>query len=90
MHPDAHNLVTITVADDAGATAAVEINRNTKLSHLLRQGLKALYGEPGPNPDDYEIVIGGTVAENLDRTLEEAGLESGSEVAILRRELPRG
>jgi hypothetical protein len=90
MSNDEHNFVTIIVADDGGTTATVEINRHAKLGHLLRQGLKDLYGEPGPNRDDYELVIGGTVAEDLDRSLEQAGLGTGSEVAILRKELPRG
>ncbi len=83
-------LASITVADDAGATATIEINPHVKLDQLLRRGLKALYGEPGPNAGDYDLVIGGTIQEDLDRTIADVGLADGSEVAILRKDLPRG
>lgn len=83
-------LATITVADDAGATATVDVNLHVKLEQLLRRGLKALYGEPGPSPSEYELVIGGTLQEDLDRTLADAGVATGSEVSILRKDLPRG
>lgn len=90
MDATVHNLISLTVADDGGATATVRVNLNTKLDHLLREGLKALYGEPAPNPSDYELVVGGAVAEDLTRTLEEAGLGEGAEVAILRKDISRG
>ena len=83
-------LLTIVVTDDAGATASVDIQRHVKLAQLLRRGLAALYGEPGPRPDEYDLLIGGTIQDVLERSVEEAGLSSGAEVAILRKEISRG
>jgi hypothetical protein len=83
-------LFDITVTDDAGDVESVSINGHVKLSELLRKGLKALYGEPGPTPSEYVLMVSGVLQEDLDKTLIEAGLASGSEVAILKREIPRG
>lgn len=83
-------LLDITVTDDAGDVESISINAHVKLNELLRKGLKALYGEPGPTPTDYVIVIAGVPQENLEKSLLDAGLASGSEVAILKREIPRG
>lgn len=81
--------VDITVVDDAGSTEIVSINSHVKLAELLRKGLKALGGDPS-KAAEYVLVIGGATATNLEATIAEAGLSSGSEVAIMARDIARG
>jgi hypothetical protein len=81
---------TIVVANGEGDTAEVTLNEHAHLRQLLRDGLKALYGTPTPNPDDYDLLIGGGAQEDLDLTLAEAGLRNHAEVVILPKDVSRG
>lgn len=87
-HPD-HKL-DIIVADGEGDTAHVTLNEHEHLAQLLRQGLKALLGEPVPEPGDYDLLIGGTPISDLSVTLADAGLEDGAEVVIMSKDVSRG
>jgi hypothetical protein len=87
-HPD-HKL-DIIVADGEGDTAHVTLNEHEHLAQLLRQGLKALLGEPVPDPGDYDLLIGGTPISDLSVTLADAGLEDGAEVVIMSKDVSRG
>ena len=42
------------------------------------------------NPGDYDLLIAGTVQEDLGRTLVDAGLHDHSEVLILPKDVSRG
>jgi hypothetical protein len=81
---------TFVVANGEGDTAEVTLNEHAHLRQLLRDGLKALYGTPTPNPDDYDLLIGGGVQANLDLTLTEAGLRDHAEVVLLPKDVSRG
>jgi hypothetical protein len=83
-------LWTITVAGGEGDVVQIEINEHNKLSKLLREGLHALYGNPPPDPDGYDLLIAGTPQDNLELTLVEAGLADASEVTILPKDVSRG
>ncbi len=80
----------ITVVDDGGSTAQVEVSPHSPLHELLHRGLKALLGEHRPTDDEFEVVIAGAAQSDLSKTLEEVGLRTGSEVALLRKNMPRG
>ena len=81
---------TIVVANGEGDTAEVTLNQHAHLHQLLRDGLKALYGTPTPNPDDYDLLIDGMVQTDLGLTLAEAGLRDDAEVVILPKDVSRG
>jgi hypothetical protein len=81
---------TIVVANGEGDTAEVRLNEHAHLRQLLRDGLQALYGTPTPNPDDYDLLIGGEVQANLDLSLTEAGLRDHAEVVLLPKDVSRG
>ena len=83
------NKITVMATSAEGDTADIEINIHQKLAHLLTEGLKALYGRPGPDPAEYDLVIAGSVA-NLDSTVDDADLADGAEVAILPKDVSRG
>jgi hypothetical protein len=87
-HPD-HKL-DIVVADGEGDEVKVEINANKDLAALLHKGLKALFGEPVPDPGDYDLLIGGTPVSDLSKTLSQAGLADCSEVVIMPKDVSRG
>lgn len=80
---------TIIVADGEGDTAEVVENDHGQLDKLLREGLKELVGKHA-DPSEYDLVIGGTAQDDLNRTLAEAGLHDRSEVVILSKDVSRG
>jgi hypothetical protein len=80
---------TIIAADQAGDTVELTENEHAHLEQLLRLGVRELIG-PHANPDEYDLLIGGTIQEDLHRTLVEAGLHDGSEVVILPTDVSRG
>lgn len=82
--------IEVTVLGQEGDEATVRINPNQPCSALLREGLRELYGSPGPNPDDYDLVLNGTVVEPLSRKVEEAGIGNGTTVSILPKTISRG
>ncbi len=90
MQATGKGLLTIMVVDDGGNTATVEENAHAPLHQLLHRGLKALYGEPAPRDEDFDLVVAGQVQTDLGRTIAEAGIVDGAEVAILKKDMPRG
>lgn len=83
------NSWTIIVADQDGDTASLAENPHTKLDHLLREAVRELVGKHA-DPNEYDLLIGGTIQEDLGRTLEEAGLHDHSEVLIVPKDVSRG
>jgi hypothetical protein len=84
----ADNKWTITVAGGEGDTDSVTLNRHAHIRQLRHEGVRELYGN-NVNPDDYDVLVAGVVA-NLESTLEEAGLSDGAEVTILPKDVSRG
>jgi hypothetical protein len=80
---------TIIAADQDGDTEDLRENEHAHLEHLLRQGVRELVGEHA-KPDEYDILIDGTVQEDLSLTLVAAGLHNESEVLILPKNVSRG
>lgn len=89
MPPEKPNKVKIVAAGAEGDTVTLELNVHQHLRELLHAALKALYGNPARDPNLYDVVIGGNVAD-LDETIEAAGLTNGSEVAVLPKDVSRG
>lgn len=83
------NRSTITVVGGEGDEESVEINENAPLSQLLQKGVKALYGDSA-DPSAYDLIIAGTIQEDLSVKVENAGLSEGSEVTILAKDVSRG
>lgn len=88
--PPADHHLSIVVADGEGDEATVTLNPNQHLAQLLREGLAALFGEPVPDPGDYDLLIGGTPVSDLSKTLADAKLKDGSEVVIMPKDVSRG
>jgi hypothetical protein len=86
----AHPLVAILVIGQEGDEKTVTVNTHQKCEQLLREGLHALYGKPGPNPDEYDLVFNGTIVEPLSKTIAEAGIADHSSVSILPKTISRG
>ncbi len=80
---------TIVVADQEGDTANVTENEHAHLDQLLRLGVRKLVGDHA-DPGQYDVLIDGTIQEDLGRTLAEAGLHDHSEVLILPKDVSRG
>jgi TUG ubiquitin-like domain len=89
MPPNNENNITITAAGAEGDTAPIKVNAHQHLRQVLSEALKELYGAPGPDPAEYDIVFGGTILD-LDKTVEEAGIVNGSEIAVLPKDVSRG
>ncbi len=84
----ADNRWAITVAGGEGDTDVVTLNEHAHIRQLRHDGVRDLYGT-SVNPDEYDVLIGGVVA-NLDATLEQAGLSDRAEVMILPKDVSRG
>lgn len=80
---------TIIAADQEGDTKSLKENEHAHLDQLLREGVRELIG-PHANPGDYDILINGTIQEDLSITLTAAGLHNDSEVLILPQNVSRG
>jgi hypothetical protein len=88
---ETHNpLIHLTVIGQEGDQASVTINPEAPCAELLRKGLHALYGEPGPNPDEFDLVLGGKWIEPLSQKIEAAGIGNGTTVSILPKSISRG
>lgn len=85
----ADNQWSIVVAGGEGDVFTVTINRNAHINQLLREAVRELYGTNGRSPDEFDVIIGGAVA-NLADTLEDAGLTDGAEVTVLPKDVSRG
>lgn len=82
--------LSITVADQEGDTEKVKIDSADTLSTLLRLGLDELYRKQDKNAADYDIVIAGVAATDLNLTVMQAGLHDRSEVVIAPKDVSRG
>jgi hypothetical protein len=80
---------TIIAADGEGDTVEIQESPKAHLAQLLRKGVHDLVGEHA-KPGDYDILIGGTVQEHLNRPLEDVGLHDRSEVTIIAKDVSRG
>ncbi len=89
MTPERPNKITVVVVAAEGDTATIEVNLHQHVRDFLRRALKELYGNPGPDPDGYDVVINGAIAD-VNVTIDEAGLETASEVAVLPKDVSRG
>lgn len=78
----------VAVADD-GDEAKIEEGKNGELRRLLREAVRRLYGD-GHDVEKYELVIGGVIQQDLDVTLEQAGLHDGSEIVVQPKDVSRG
>lgn len=88
--PHPSPIIQIQVLGQEGDEKTVSINPHEHCEQLLREGLHALYGHPGPNPDEYDIVFGGTWIEPLSKTVSEVGITNGVTVSILPKSISRG
>ena len=82
--------IRVTVIGQEADEEPVTVNVHQPCAHLLREGLKALYGAPGPNPDEYDLVLGGRIIEPLSQTIAEAGIGEGASISILPKTISRG
>jgi len=80
----------ITVLGQEGDEKVVTINPHEQCVQLLRAGLQALYGHPGPNPDEYNLVFKGTVITPLTWTIAAVDITDGSVVSIQPKTISRG
>jgi hypothetical protein len=80
---------TIVAADGEGDTVDIKESPKGHLRELLRRGVHELVGAHA-DVNDYDLLIGGTIQEDLGRPLEDAGLHDGSEVTILSKDVSRG
>lgn len=80
----------ITVLGQEGDEKVVTINPHEQCIQLLRAGLHALYGHPGPNPDEYNLVFKGSVITPLAQTISAVGITDGAVVSIQPKTISRG
>ena len=83
-------LIDVTVIGQEADEKTVTLNRHQHVAQLLHEGLRALYGAPLPNPDEYDVGLGGKILEPLSRTLADAGVGQGTVVSILPKSISRG
>ncbi|HEX8729339.1 MAG TPA: hypothetical protein VF739_11985 [Ktedonobacterales bacterium] len=88
--PPHEPLIQVIVIGQEGDDKEVTINPNEPCAQLLRAGLHALYGDPGPNPDEYNLVFGGTPIAPLTQTIASVGITNGAEVSIQPKQISRG
>lgn len=80
---------TIIAATDAGDEASISAHPGETLKALLVRAVHELFGGHA-NPEAYEVLIAGAKAENLELSLEQAGLHDGSEVIVQKIDMHRG
>ena len=80
----------VTVIGQEGDQVAVEVSPHEHCEVLLRQGLHALYGKPGPDPAAYDLVLAGKVIEPLRQTIAAAGIIPKVSLSILPKSISRG
>ncbi len=83
-------LIVVTVIGQEGDSKPVSINPRQKCIQLLKEGLRELYGTPSPNPDEYDLVLGGRTIEPLSRSVAEAGIAHGATISIVPKRISRG
>lgn len=84
------NRIQVEVVGQEGDVKPIETNLHEPISTLLREGLHALYGEPGPNPNDYDVVVDGKWVEPLSLKIVDVGIADGTLVSILPKSVSRG
>lgn len=84
------SLIDVHVLGQEGDEKTITVNVHQKCAQLLHEGLKALYGNPGPNPDEYDLVLNGRFVEPLSQTISEAGIANDVTVSILPKTISRG
>ncbi len=80
----------VTVIGQEGDQVAVEVSPHENCDVLLRRGLHALYGKPGPEPAGYDLVLAGKVIEPLSQTVAAAGIIANVSISILPKSISRG
>lgn len=88
--PSHDERIQVTVLGQEGDDKVVTINPHEQCSQLLREGLDALYGHPGPSPDEYNLVFGSTTITPLTQTIASVGISNGAEVSIQPKQISRG
>ena len=88
--PSHESQIHVTVLGQEGDEKVVTINSHEHCAQLLLVGLHALYGEPGPNPDEYNLVFNGTVITSLTQTIAAVGITDGAVVSIQPKTISRG
>ncbi len=89
-HAPARPLIAVIVIGQEGDERTIEVNPRQKCDQLLREGLQALYGNPGPSPAEYDLVFNGKIVEPLTQTIAEAGIVAQSTLTILPKTISRG
>jgi hypothetical protein len=80
----------VTVLGQEGDEKIMTINLHKPCEQLLSAGLHALYGHPGPNPDEYNLVFKGVVITPLTQTIASADITDGAVVSIQPKTISRG
>jgi len=88
--PSHESQIQVTVLGQEGDEKVVTINQHEHCTQLLRTGLHALYGHPGPNPDEYNLVFKGTIITPLTQTIAAVGITDGAVVSIQPKTISRG
>lgn len=82
--------IQVTVLGQEGDEKVVTINPHEHCAQLLSAGLHALYGHPGPNPDEYNLVFKGTIITSLTQTIAAVDITDGVVVSIQPKTISRG
>lgn len=82
--------IQITVLGQEGDEKVITINPHEQCMQLLNAGLHALYGHPGPNPDEYNLVFKGIIITPLTQTIAAAGITNGAVISIQPKTISRG
>lgn len=90
MSVNQENRINILVLGQEGDPKPLTINLHEHASQLLTAGLRELYGPQHPNPDEYDVVVGGKIIEPLTKTIEAAGIAEDTRVSILPKTVTRG
>jgi hypothetical protein len=88
--PSLESKIRVTVIGQEGDEKEVTINPHEHCEQLLQEGLHALYGHPGPNPDEYNLVFKGAIITPLTQTLTAVGITDGAVVSIQPKTISRG
>lgn len=82
--------IQITILGQEGDEKVITINPHEQCTQLLNAGLHALYGHPGPNPDEYNLVFKGIIITPLTQTIATAGITNGAVISIQPKTISRG
>ena len=88
--PSHESQIHVTVLGQEGDEKVVTINPHEHCAQLLSAGLHALYGHPGPNPDEYSLVFKGTIITPLTQIIAAVGITDGAVVSIQPKTISRG